>query len=100
MSFVLVVIYSSAFAQTSIPTTTAVTQNFDGMAATLVAPTNWRMHQSATPSYALGTGALTQQASSGTPTVGGSYNWGAGASERAIGVMTSGTYASPNSVIG
>jgi uncharacterized delta-60 repeat protein len=39
------------------------------------------------------------QASSGSPTTGGRYNWGSSATDRAAGFMTSGGYASPNAVI-
>lgn len=71
------------------------------MNATTTAPANWRIHQSTTPTYAGGTGTLSFQASSGSPTTGGSYNWGTTAgTDRALGVMTSGSYASPNSVMG
>jgi MYXO-CTERM domain-containing protein len=45
--------------------------------------------------------ATTRGASSGTPTNGGAYNWGDSddTSDRAIGFMTSGGYASPNSIM-
>ncbi len=85
--------------QISIPNTTPVTQNFDGMLATTTTPANWKMHQSATPSYAGGTSTLDFQASSGTPATGGKFNWGTSGAERALGVMTSGSYASPNSIM-
>lgn len=76
------------------------TQNFDGMAATTTLPTNWKMQQNTAPTWAGGTGALGDQASSGTPTAGASYNWGTtGGSERCAGVMTSGSYSSPNSLM-
>lgn len=75
-------------------------QNFDGMAATTTLPSNWRMQQSSSPTWAAGTATLGQQASSGTPTTGATYNWGTSSSERSAGVMTSGGYASPNSLMG
>lgn len=90
----------SLSAQTGIPTTTTVTENFDAMAAGTTTPANWEIQRSAAPTWAGGTTALTAQASSGSPTAGGSYNWGTSATERALGVMTSGSYASPNSVMG
>jgi hypothetical protein len=90
-----------SFAQISIPNTTPVVENFNSMNATTTAPANWRIHQNAAPTWAGGTNALGFQASSGSPATGGRYNWGTtGGADRALGVMTSGTYASPNSVIG
>jgi hypothetical protein len=89
------------FSQTSIPNTTAITQNFDAMAATTTLPTNWKMHAStASPTYTAASSTVTQQASSGSPATGGTYNFGSSASERAVGAMTSGGFASPNSLIG
>jgi autotransporter-associated beta strand protein len=45
--------------------------------------------------------ATTTQASTGSPNAGGRYNWGDGATvtDRAIGFMTSGSYAEPNSIL-
>lgn len=88
------------YGQIVISTTTPATQNFDGMGATLNLPANWRMHAStATPTWAGGGTTVTQQASTGTPTTGGTYNWGISAGERAVGAMTSGGFASPNSLM-
>lgn len=86
-------------AQIPIPNTTPVTENFDGMGATLTLPTNWRVAGGTSPTWAGGTGSVTQQASSGSPTTGGTYNWGSTSSERAVGSMTSGSFASPRSVM-
>jgi autotransporter-associated beta strand protein len=88
-------------------TGTSYTQNFNtiGTTATASLPTGWKMTAAGdtSVSWADGTNvtATTQAASSGSPTSGGRYNWGDGsdASDRAIGFMTSGSYASPNSVI-
>jgi hypothetical protein len=92
---------STSFAQISIPNTTPVVENFNSMNATTTAPTNWRIHQNAAPTWAGGTNTLGFQNSSGSPATGGRYNWGTtGGTDRALGVMTSGTYASPNSLIG
>ncbi|MCW3086336.1 MAG: Protein of unknown function precursor [Bacteroidetes bacterium] len=86
--------------QTSIPNTTAITQNFDGMGTGTTTPSNWEMQHSATPTWAGGTTALSFQFSSGSPATGGSYNWGTtAATDRALGVMTSGSYTSPSSVM-
>jgi hypothetical protein len=98
---VIVGVFSDCWGQTSLTNGSPTnTQNFDGMNATTTLPTNWKMHQSSTPTYTSGTSTLGAQASSGTPTAGNTYNWGAGVSERAAGVMTSGSYASPNSLMG
>jgi len=58
---VLMMMPGRGWGQTSIPNTTPVVQNFDGMAATTTLPTNWRMHQNAAPTYASGTATLTGQ---------------------------------------
>jgi hypothetical protein len=86
--------------QISVANTAPVTQNFDGMLATTTLPTNWKMHAStSTPTYAAGSTNVTQQASTGSPVAGGTYNWGSTASERAVGAMTSGGFASPNNLM-
>lgn len=94
-------IINNVWGQISIPNTTPVTQNFDGMAATTTLPTNWKMHAStSSPTYSGASATVTQQASSGTPSSGGTYNWGSSTSERAVGAMTSSSFASPNNLIG
>lgn len=86
--------------QISVSNTTPLTQNFNGMLATNSLPTNWKMHASTSaPTYSGGSPTLTQQASTGTPATGGTYNWGSTASERAVGAMTSGGFASPNNLM-
>lgn len=79
----------------------SASENFDGMAALLPLPTNWRMHAStASPTWAGGSTSVTQQASMGTPNTGGTYNWGQnGAVERAVGSMTSSGFVSPNNLM-
>ncbi|MBK6384274.1 MAG: T9SS type A sorting domain-containing protein [Chitinophagaceae bacterium] len=73
-------------------------QDFDAMGATLNLPANWRMAAStSTPTWAAAVTTLTQQASTGSPIAGGTYNWGSIATERAVGAMTSGGFPSPNS---
>lgn len=97
----------SSKAQIAIPNTTPVTQNFDGIgnAAAATLPANWKMSPAGTaaPTWAAATNvtATTQAASTGTPATGGRYNWGNGTTttDRAIGFMTSGGYASPNSIM-
>lgn len=96
----------SSFSQITIPNATAVTQNFDAMgtSATATLPANWKISPagSAAPTFAAG-GNFTgtnQQASSGAPATGARYNWGTtAATDRALGIMTSGGYASPNSIM-
>jgi Secretion system C-terminal sorting domain len=75
-------------------------QNFDGMTTGTNLPSNWRIHQSASPTWSAGSATLLTQASSGNPTAGASYNWGTtGGTDRSAGVMTSGSYSSPNSLM-
>ncbi len=80
----------------------AVSENFDSMGATLVLPSGWKMGlQSSTPSWNAGVATNNLQASSGSPTTGGTYNWGAtGGTDRAVGAMTSSSFSSPNSLLG
>lgn len=84
---------------------TPVTENFDsiGASATASLPGNWRMTIAGDPSVswvdAANVFVTTAQASSGSPTAGGRYNWGQSAADRAIGFMTSGSFASPNSIL-
>lgn len=99
-SVCLLLFVSLIHAQINISNNTPVTQNFDGMAATTTLPANWRIEASnAAPTWAGGSGSVTQQASSGSPTAGGTYNWGTSTSERAVGAMTSGSFASPNNIM-
>jgi hypothetical protein len=80
-------------------------ENFDsiGTSATAALPTHWLMTAAgkSTVSWSDPTNvsATTHAASSGSPTSGGRYNWGQTASDRAVGFMTSGSYASPNSLL-
>jgi hypothetical protein len=84
---------------------TAITENFDSIGATATAslPADWLMTAAGNTavSWADPTNltATTLQASSGSPTGGGRYNWGQSPTDRAIGFMTSGSYASPNSIL-
>ncbi|HSD15561.1 MAG TPA: hypothetical protein VLB74_12995, partial [Flavobacterium sp.] len=92
--------------QIAIPNTTPVTENFDGMgiSASATLPSNWKMSVAGavSPTWAAGGNftAVSQQASTGAPTTGGRYNWGTTpTTDRALGCMTSGGYASPNSIM-
>jgi hypothetical protein len=95
-------------AQTSIPGTNPVTENFNGIGATAAAslPGNWKMSSAATgltSNWTTGTNvtATTVAASTGSPSTGGRYNWGisTNVTDRAIGFITSGNYNSPNSIM-
>jgi hypothetical protein len=95
-----------SWGQISIPNTTPIVENFDSMAAsgTAALPANWKMSPAgaAAPTWVAGGNftAVNQQASSGAPATGARYNWGdTGAVNRALGIMTSGGYASPNSIM-
>lgn len=100
-------VYNNVSAQIAIPNATPVTQNFDGIGSSPTAslPANWKFSPAGdtTPTYANGLNftATNQEASSGSPTTGARYNWGNGTTttDRAIGFMTSGGYASPNSIM-
>lgn len=105
LNVVLVLFSFNGFGQILIPNTTPLTENFDAMAASGTAslPSNWKMSPAgaAAPTWAAAGNftAVNQQASSGAPATGARYNWGTSATERALGVMTSGGYASPNSIM-
>ncbi|MEO5570633.1 MAG: hypothetical protein ABIT08_09305, partial [Bacteroidia bacterium] len=99
--------FFSAKGQISIPNTTPVTENFNGMGASATAslPANWKMSAAgggATANWSTGSNvtATTQQASLGAPTSGARYNWATtGGADRSPGFMTSGSYANPNSIL-
>jgi hypothetical protein len=87
-------------AQIALANTTPVVQNFDGMGATTTLPSFWKMASNgSTAAYSTASSSVTQQASSGAPSTGGTYNFGQTASERAVGAMTSGSYSSPNNLM-
>ena len=96
----------AAAAEISLTGNTA-SENFDGIGSTATAtlPSGWVMSAAgvSNPSYAATTNltATTQAYSSGSPTAGARYNWGNGTTttDRAIGFMTSGSYASPSSIM-
>ncbi len=97
---------SNIQAQVSITSSASLTEDFSSLGATTTAtlPTGWKMSaagagNTATYTTAANVTAVSAQASSGTPTTGARYNWGSSATERAIGFMTSGSYASPNSIL-
>lgn len=103
----LMLISGLSFGQIAISSSTPVTQNFDatvtGQAVNL--PSNWKMSPAGTvaPTWpAAGNFIATNiSANSGSPATGGRYNWGNGTTttDRAIGFMTSGSYANPNSIM-
>ena len=100
LTFILILTSNSSIAQVGLSNgTPANTQNFDGMGTTLLLPANWKMGISATPDYSASSTSVTQEASSGNPATGGTYNWGTSATERAVGAMTSGGFTNPNSLL-
>ncbi|HEY1038941.1 MAG TPA: hypothetical protein VGF30_06020, partial [Bacteroidia bacterium] len=92
----------------SITSSSAVTENFNGMATTATAslPTGWKISAAGdgtAPTYTA-TGNFTatnQAASTGSPNAGGRWNWGnsGNTADRSIGTMTSGSYANPNAIM-
>lgn len=99
--FALLCFANHTIAQINVNTNVAYTENFDGMGATTTLPANWRMaEKTVTPTWNMGVADVIEQSSSGSPTTGGTYNWGQnGATDRAVGAMTSGGFASPNSLM-
>ena len=98
----------AAQAQVPINSSSAVTENFNtlGTGATASLPSGWKMSAAGagtTAGYATVANltAVNAAAGSGTPTTGARYNWGDGttSTDRAIGFMTSGSYASPNGIM-
>jgi hypothetical protein len=92
--------------QITLSNTNPLTENFDSMGAATNAPVpnGFKMSaagQGSTAGWetAANTNAVSQQASSGSPTGGGRYNWGSSVTDRAVGFMTSGSYNSPNAVM-
>lgn len=77
---------------------TPATENFDGMGSSLTAiPTGFGIQDGASSATVLT--SVTQQASSGVPVTGGSYNWGQSSTERALGLMFSGSYSGRSVVV-
>ncbi|MCD9853452.1 YDG domain-containing protein [Epilithonimonas sp. JDS] len=93
----------NVWAQIEIPSTAIVTENFNTMGTSIsnALPVSWRLQNSASPTFAGGTRTVGFQFSSGAPASGGLYNWGNSAgSDRSPGVMTSGSFSSPSSLMG
>lgn len=105
--FLFALCFTEVAAQISIPNSNPVTEGFSiGTSATASLPANWKMSGAglgATANWADASNVTTtsQAASSGTPTAGGRYNWAPqfSTSDRAVGFMTDGAYASPNSIM-
>jgi hypothetical protein len=112
-ALLLMVGVNVGWGQLSITSTgTAFTQNFDafGSSATATLPTGFRVNgNGAAPSWTTGTTATTVAAgTSGTGALtstsgGGTYNFANGvtasSTDRSLGFLTSGSFASPNSII-
>jgi len=104
LSILVLFTTTKLFSQTNIPSTTTVVENFNLMSTstTTALPSSWRIHSSSTPTFTGGTQNLGLQSSSGSPATGATYNWGNSVTttDRCPGVMTSGSFASPSSLIG
>ncbi|HEY0111360.1 MAG TPA: Ig-like domain-containing protein [Fibrella sp.] len=105
-AFLLTLVTLHAQAQVNITASGVARESFNGMGTGTTLPTGWRVNTVAGAgttalSYSTGTtSSLTQAANSGTPTNGGSYNWGTTAgTDRAVGFMTLAGFASPNAVL-
>lgn len=102
-SLLLLAITRQLRAQTPIPQGSPIKENFNATASGLALPANWKVSaagQGPTATWAAGLTSVTQAANSGSPTSGGSYNWGTTAgADRAVGFMASASYASPNAVM-
>ncbi|HMR90363.1 MAG TPA: choice-of-anchor D domain-containing protein [Saprospiraceae bacterium] len=93
----LLLIFNICSSQISITNTSVITEDFNSMGATLNLPSNWRIRGT---TWAAGSSTVGQQASSGSPTAGATYNWGEnGSTDRAVGAMTSGSFSSPNQLM-
>jgi hypothetical protein len=80
-------------------TTTLLSENFNAMGTSSNLPTSFRIHRSSTPSWSSASTAVTEIATSNSMTAGGTYNFGATNNERAVGAMSSGSFASPSSLL-
>src|SRR3954454_7335917 len=92
--------------QISIDANSVISENFNaiGSSATASLPANWKMSPAGTsaPTWndANNLTNINFEASSGTPTHGGRYNWGkTGGTDRSIGFISSANYPSPNSIM-
>lgn len=101
--FLLIRVYS----QSSLPLNTIVTENFNSMSSSATAslPANWKMSSAGTgltSGWTTGTNitATAQAANSGLPVNGGAYNWATTSNtDRAVGFLTTASYASPNAIM-
>jgi hypothetical protein len=90
----------------TIANSSPVLENFNGVSlippstATSALPTAWSIQQGSSPTWAGGSNATTQTANAGSPNTGGQYAWGnSDNTDRSVGAMTSGSFASPNSLM-
>jgi hypothetical protein len=95
--------FLSLNAQINIPPSGTVTETFNAMNTGTALPSGWKMSAAGTTADWTSVSNVTtvsQQASSGTPTTAGRYNWGTtAATDRAIGFMTDGSYSTPNTIL-
>jgi hypothetical protein len=94
-------INSTSKAQIVLANSTPVVESFDAMNTGLTTPTNWKVFQGTSGvSWATASTALVAEASTGTPTDGGFYNWGTtGGVDRALGSMGSATFPTTNQIL-
>ena len=80
---------SAANAQIILNANQTYSQSFDAMGSSLSLPSNWRArYNDSSPTWAENVTTVDFQASSGSPTSAGTYNWGTTAGiDRAIGVL-------------
>lgn len=82
-----------------------VSQNFDSLSQNTTNISSldlggWRFAAGALPTWSTGTPSTTQSSSTAnTFSTGGTYNFGGTGADRGLGAMTSGSFASPNSLM-
>jgi len=84
-----------------VSTATTTSENFYGMTTGTILPSGFLIGEKGSTGWSSGVVAVTQVASSGSPNTGGTYNFGNSVttSDRAVGAITSGSWASPNSIM-
>ncbi len=101
-TFILSLLFTQSYSQINLANSTPVVENFNSM-STLTSnalSTNWRVQRSTTPTFSGGTRSVNVQSSSGSPTTGGTYNFGSSSSERCPGAMSSTSLTGPFSLMG
>lgn len=101
-TFILILSITQSFSQINLANSTPVVENFNSMSnlTSNALSTSWRIQRSSTPSFSSGTRSVNQQSSSGSPTTGGTYNFGSTSTERCPGAMSSTSVTGPFSLMG